>query len=37
VFPTTFFYDATGNLAFIEVGYTTEVGLEARMQWLENR
>ncbi len=37
VFPSTFFYDASGNLAFIEVGYTTIAGLHARMKWLEEK
>jgi len=31
VFPTTFIYDAEGDLRFTEVGYTTTAGLLARM------
>ncbi len=35
VFPTTFIYDAKGDLRFSEVGYTTTAGLLARMAWAE--
>ena len=35
-FPTTFIYDAQGQLVFTEVGYMTTVGLFSRMKWLEN-
>jgi len=31
VFPTTLIYDANGVLKFSEVGYTTTVGLKARL------
>jgi len=31
-FPTTFIYDSKGELKFTEVGYTTTVGLLARMK-----
>jgi thiol-disulfide isomerase/thioredoxin len=30
-YPTTFFIDATGHVDFVEVGYTTELGLRARL------
>jgi thiol-disulfide isomerase/thioredoxin len=32
-FPTTFVVDAKGEIRYVEVGYTTELGLRARM-WL---
>ena len=35
VFPTTFIYDAKGELKFTEVGYTTTAGLLARMKLIE--
>ena len=34
-FPTTFIYDAKGDLKFTEVGYTTTAGLLARMALIE--
>lgn len=34
-FPTTFVYDAKGELKFTEVGYTTTAGLLARMEWIK--
>lgn len=34
-FPTTFIYDAKGELRFTEVGYTTTAGLLARLEWIE--
>lgn len=33
VVPTTFIIDASGNIRFVEVGYTSELGLRARL-WL---
>lgn len=35
VYPTTFIYDAKGELRFTEVGYTTTAGLFARLEWVE--
>jgi len=35
VFPTTFIYNAEGTIAFTEVGYTSTLGLLARMWWAE--
>ena len=35
VFPTTFIYDAKGELRFTEVGYTTTAGLLARLKWIK--
>jgi thiol-disulfide isomerase/thioredoxin len=34
-FPTTFIYDGKGELRFTEVGYTTTVGLLARLKMVE--
>ncbi len=34
-YPTTFIYDAKGNLVFSEVGYTSTFGLWIRMLWAE--
>ncbi len=34
-FPTTFFYDAKGELKMTDVGYTTTPGLFARMKLME--
>jgi len=31
-YPTTFIYDASGELKFTEVGYTSTVGLLARIK-----
>lgn len=31
--PTSFIVDATGRIRFVEVGYTTELGLRARLWW----
>jgi peroxiredoxin len=33
--PTTFIIDAEGNIRFTEVGYTTGLGLRARIWWLD--
>lgn len=30
-YPTTFFVDAQGNVDFVEVGYTSELGLRVRL------
>lgn len=35
VYPTTFIYDAKGELRFTEVGYTSTAGLLARIEWIE--
>lgn len=35
VYPTTFIYDAKAELRFTEVGYTTTVGLMARLECVE--
>jgi len=32
-FPTTFIYDKNGQLSFVEVGYTSTLGLLFRMWW----
>lgn len=34
-FPTTFVYDAKGELRFTEVGYTSTAGLTARLEWIK--
>jgi len=34
-YPTTFIYDSKGKLKFTEVGYTTTVGLLARLKMIE--
>lgn len=34
IFPTIFIYDAQGHLRFTEVGYTSTVGLQIRLAWL---
>ena len=34
-YPTTFIYDASGKLKFTEVGYTSTVGLLARLKLIE--
>ncbi|MEN8178940.1 MAG: protein disulfide oxidoreductase [Pseudomonadota bacterium] len=34
--PATFIIDAEGNIKFTEVGYSTSLGLRARIWWLEN-
>lgn len=34
-YPSTFIYDAKGELRFTEVGYTTTAGLLARMEWIK--
>ncbi len=34
-YPTTFIYDAKGELRFTEVGYTTTAGLLARLKLIE--
>ena len=34
-FPTLFIYDQQGQLQFTEVGYTTTLGLKARLAWLK--
>ncbi len=34
-FPTTFIYDAKGELRFTEVGYTTTAGLLTRLKMIE--
>jgi thiol-disulfide isomerase/thioredoxin len=35
LFPTTFIYDARGELKFTETGYTTTAGLLARLKMVE--
>ena len=35
LFPTTFIYDARGELRFTETGYTTTAGLLARLKMVE--
>ncbi|MEA3521932.1 MAG: protein disulfide oxidoreductase [Campylobacterota bacterium] len=34
-FPTTFIYNSQGKLEFTEVGYTSILGLYARMLWVQ--
>ena len=34
-YPTTFIYNSKGELAFSEVGYTTWLGLEARLKLID--
>lgn len=34
-FPTTFIYNSKGQLKFAEVGYSTTVGLKARLAFIE--
>lgn len=34
-FPTTFIYNAQGNLEFTEVGYSSIIGLYLRMWWAQ--
>jgi thiol-disulfide isomerase/thioredoxin len=34
-YPTTFMYDAKGELRFTEVGYTSTAGLLARFEWIK--
>ena len=34
-FPTTFIYNAQGNLQFTEVGYSSVIGLYLRMWWAQ--
>lgn len=34
-YPTTFIYDAKGELSFSEVGYTSTAGLLARFEWIK--
>lgn len=34
-FPTTFIYDAAGEIRFSEVGYTSTAGLLFRMWWVD--
>jgi thiol-disulfide isomerase/thioredoxin len=35
VYPTTFIYDSNGTLQFSEVGYSTTIGLKARVAFVE--
>jgi thioredoxin-related protein len=35
MFPTTFIYNANGELKFTEVGYTTTAGLLARLKLID--
>ena len=35
IFPTTFIYDSGGKLKFVETGYSTTLGLLARMKMAE--
>ena len=34
--PASFIIAADGNIRFVEVGYTTELGLRARLWWAGN-
>jgi len=34
-YPTTFIYDSNGTLQFAEVGYSTTIGLKARLALIE--
>ena len=34
-YPTTFIYDAKGELRFSEVGYTSTAGILARFEWIK--
>jgi thiol-disulfide isomerase/thioredoxin len=34
VFPTTFIYDGNGTLQFAEIGYSTTLGLKARVNYI---
>lgn len=34
-FPTSFIIDKRGKVQFIEIGYTTEIGLRLRLLWAE--
>jgi alkyl hydroperoxide reductase subunit AhpC len=31
--PASFIIDRTGRIRFVEVGYTTEIGLRLRLWW----
>lgn len=33
--PTSMILDASGNIRFVEVGYTTELGLRLRLWWVD--
>ena len=35
--PTSFIVDATGNIRFVETGYTTGIGLQLRLWWAGRR
>jgi len=32
--PTSMIIDASGEISFVEVGYTTEIGLRLRLWWV---
>lgn len=36
VYPTTFIYDSNGSLKFSEVGYSTTIGLKARVAFIRD-
>jgi len=36
-FPTTYIVDAKGKIRFVEIGFTTELGLRARLAYLQNK